>query len=331
MNKKICKLVSTMAIVSLIYGGISISVQADEITQTAATVTVNGQNVNFDAYNINGNNYFKLRDLAYVLNATEKQFSIGYGNVLNTVSLTSGQQYTTVGGELEIGNSQNIESMPTDSVIVKDGEEVELQAYNINGNNYFKLRDIGELFDFSVNWNSETTTISINTAKGYTQKQEGDSMMNETTYYSKYEKGNTIQIEGVINSIEEYRGERNRWGTALLLANVTDESGNVWLVALNLDSHGIGHKKDFESYINKKVNINGIYEGYSAQVYKSPVVTLYEMSNSDNVVINGIRKAEDMLNKGKTPIENETDVNWTASSIKQYIDEIQSSLIGYED
>jgi hypothetical protein len=37
---------------------------------TSSTVLVNGKNVAFDAYNINGNNYFKLRDLAYTLNGT---------------------------------------------------------------------------------------------------------------------------------------------------------------------------------------------------------------------------------------------------------------------
>ena len=43
---------------------------------TASTVLVNGENVAFDAYNINDNNYFKLRDLAYILSGTEKQFEV---------------------------------------------------------------------------------------------------------------------------------------------------------------------------------------------------------------------------------------------------------------
>ena len=42
-------------------------------TPTNSTVLVNGKSIAFDAYSINDNNYLKLRDLAYILNGTEKQ------------------------------------------------------------------------------------------------------------------------------------------------------------------------------------------------------------------------------------------------------------------
>ena len=45
---------------------------------------------------------------------------------------------------------------------------MQFTAYNIGGNNYFKLRDIGEAFDFGVDWDQDAQTISINTGKGYT-------------------------------------------------------------------------------------------------------------------------------------------------------------------
>jgi len=38
---------------------------------TASTVYLNSEETAFEAYNINGNNFFKLRDLAYALNGTE--------------------------------------------------------------------------------------------------------------------------------------------------------------------------------------------------------------------------------------------------------------------
>ncbi len=53
------------------------------------------------------------------------------------------------------------------AVIYKDGVQLELIAYNINGNNYFKLRDIGEVFDFGVFWDGTTKTINIDTSTGY--------------------------------------------------------------------------------------------------------------------------------------------------------------------
>ena len=65
----------------------------------SSAVLVNGENVAFDAYTIDGSNYFKLRDLAYVLNGTEKQFAVGWDNASKTIALTSGQANTAVGGE----------------------------------------------------------------------------------------------------------------------------------------------------------------------------------------------------------------------------------------
>ena len=134
---------------------------------TASTVLVNGKSIAFDAYNINDNNYFKLRDLAYILNGTEKQFEVGWDGTANAIFLTSGKPYTTVGGEMTgKGGSAKIPT-PTDSKILLNNTEVSFTAYNIEGNNYFKLRDIGAAFDFGVDWDGERNTIVIDTSKGY--------------------------------------------------------------------------------------------------------------------------------------------------------------------
>lgn len=48
-----------------------------------------------------------------------------------------------------------------------NGEEIHLTGYNINGNNYFMLRDIGEAVGFNVTWEGETRTVAIDTTTGY--------------------------------------------------------------------------------------------------------------------------------------------------------------------
>jgi len=136
---------------------------------TASTVYVNGEPVAFDAYNINDNNYFKLRDIAYILNGTGKQFSVGWDGAANAISLTSDEIYIAVGGEME-GKGGSVKTpMPTDSKILLNGTEVSFTAYNIDGNNYFKLRDIGAAFGFAVEWDGENNAIKIDTSKGYTE------------------------------------------------------------------------------------------------------------------------------------------------------------------
>ena len=51
---------------------------------TASAVIVDGRSITFDAYNIAGYNYFKLRDLALQLNGTPKQFAVGWDETLDT-------------------------------------------------------------------------------------------------------------------------------------------------------------------------------------------------------------------------------------------------------
>jgi hypothetical protein len=40
--------------------------------------------------------------------------------------------------------------------------------YNIDGNNYMKLREIASRINFGVTWNADSQTIRIDTSVGYT-------------------------------------------------------------------------------------------------------------------------------------------------------------------
>ena len=323
MKKMICKILSAIMILTSVT---AISVSADEAVPTTSTVLVNGNNIKFDSYNINGNNYFKLRDLAYVLNTTEKQFSIGYNEVLNTVSLTSRQPYIAVGGEMEIGDGDNVQTEPTSSTILKNGEVVQLQAYLIDDSNYFKLRDIGELLDFSVEWNGEENSISIDTSKSYVSENEGDKVT-EDTYYSQYKTGEFVEITGKLVSIEKIKEVISTSDNDVWLGCLKNAENTEWMVCLNVEEYGIGHKSDFEGCLYSDVKISGIYEGYS-KTYEKPVITLYAMTCSNGNSVNGIRKVEEMLNNGQIPIENEFDPYVGGMSIEYMSKEMQYHLRG---
>ena len=135
---------------------------------TSSSVLVNGLSVSFEAYNIDGNNYFKLRDLAKVLSGTEKQIEVNWDATNNAIILTSGKTYTTVGKELtSSGNTGSQAAVLSSSTVYLNGSKVNLTAYNIGGYNYFKLRDVGSTINFGVYWNGATSTITIDTASAY--------------------------------------------------------------------------------------------------------------------------------------------------------------------
>lgn len=139
--------------------------QVITVLPTAAKVLVNNKEAAFEAYNIEGNNYFKLRDLAYVLNGTEKQFEVTWDGEKNAINLLSKKAYTHVGGEMVKGNQQVKNATASTAKIYVDGKQTPLKAYTIKGNNFFKLRDIMQVFDIYVGWDGVNQIITLDTAK----------------------------------------------------------------------------------------------------------------------------------------------------------------------
>ena len=135
----------------------------------ASTVYVNGAVKVFEAYSINGSSYFKLRDLAYVLNGTDKQFSVGYDGKTQSITLTSGKAYTIVGGEMDgvatAAKAATAELSKT--AVIKDGNALDLTVYSIGGNTFFKLRDLMGVIDVNVGYDNVNKAITLDTSKGY--------------------------------------------------------------------------------------------------------------------------------------------------------------------
>ena len=131
-------------------------------------VLVDGRQINFVAYNIGNNGYFKLRDIAMALSGTEKSFSVEWSGERNAIMLTSGNPYKPQGGELTGKSPDTIEfgDLSTSTVYL-DGKKLELTAYTIKGNNYFKLRDLAAALDFGVTWDAATQSVMIDSTAGY--------------------------------------------------------------------------------------------------------------------------------------------------------------------
>ena len=137
---------------------------------TPSKVIVDDKQTAFESYTIDGYNYFKLRDLAMAVTGSDKKFEVSWDGEKNAINLVSGEYYTPVGNELTAGSGANsVKGITNQSKIYVNGEEIALEAYTINGNNYFKLRDVAKVFDFGVSWNGDLNQIVIDTAVDYTE------------------------------------------------------------------------------------------------------------------------------------------------------------------
>ena len=136
------------------------------IVPTPQAMTVDGVLVSPAAYNIDGRNYFKLRDLAMLLNGTNAQFQVAYGAEDRTIYLTPGLAYQPVGGELKPVGEPGTVAVSTQQVVFDGDMVLVLTAYNIDGYNYFMLRELAEFLGFAVGYLEETNTIQVQTISG---------------------------------------------------------------------------------------------------------------------------------------------------------------------
>ena len=175
MSRKLCLTISTLCLVATVLT-ISTAAYAStrpsnavDTTFTSSKIYIDGKQVSFDAYLINGNNYLKLRDIAYAMNGSRKQFNVTWDGTKNGIDLIPDMAYTVVGGEMQQSNKVTFASPSTASVFI-GASQMPATAYLINGNNYFKLRDIGSMLDFSVEWDGTTQSVKIDSNKPYVEE-----------------------------------------------------------------------------------------------------------------------------------------------------------------
>ncbi|MCR4567241.1 MAG: copper amine oxidase N-terminal domain-containing protein [Pseudobutyrivibrio sp.] len=137
------------------------AVKKPKVVPTSQNLTVNGEKQETEIYNIDGSNYFKLRDMAVLLNGTGSQFSVAWDEASATISVTTGEAYTAVGGELSIGADKSVTAVESSQKLIINGNAVDLTAYNIGGNNFFKLRELGMALGFEVDYDEATTTMQV--------------------------------------------------------------------------------------------------------------------------------------------------------------------------
>ena len=141
---------------------------AVNVAVSPQNLSVDGVDADCDKYNIDGSNYFKLRDLAQLLSKTNSRFSVAFDAQSNAVTIVSGKEYIPVGGELERGQDQSRTAAVSKQSVLINGEATDrLSIYNIGGNNYFKLRDLGDALGFTVDYDADSNTAIVS-SKGST-------------------------------------------------------------------------------------------------------------------------------------------------------------------
>ena len=128
-------------------------------------------------YNIDGNTYFKLRDLGRLLD-----FGVAYDPSSNAVHIDPDGSYVPEAGEsstVQNTATSSAAAIPTRQTLYLAGERITPQVYNIKGNNFIGLRALGQLADFGVSYNYDNKRITAYAAYPYAPETSWNAAMND--------------------------------------------------------------------------------------------------------------------------------------------------------
>lgn len=99
---------------------------------------------------------------------------------------------------------------PSTSALSVDGKAVSLQAYKIDGYNYFKLRDIASILSgtkkqFDVGFDNSKNAIEIKTAAAYTPVGHECELSPDSDARSATPTASSVYIDGKLTSFTAYR------------------------------------------------------------------------------------------------------------------------------
>ncbi len=97
MKRVLSTLLSLLLALSILPAG---ALAEDTVVLSHQNLRADGKHVECEKYNIDGSNYFKLRDIAMILNGTGSQFSVGWDGEKKVISVVTGGSYEPNGSEL---------------------------------------------------------------------------------------------------------------------------------------------------------------------------------------------------------------------------------------
>ena len=123
-----------------------------------------------------------------------------------------------LGLSLSAPAAQAVESLKatlsTNRILV-DGQETHMTAYTIGGNNYVRLRDIGEAVGFEVYWDSDTKCVQVESDKPYT----GEAPVKSTTTKPVEQPAQTDVAAAKQDIVDRTNALRRARGVAALRVN----------------------------------------------------------------------------------------------------------------
>lgn len=229
---------------------------------TKQNISLDGKLRDPRAYNIGGNNYFMLRDVAHILKDTKSEFQIEWNGEKKAINLRTSSIYTREGPGSQI-STPYIEEKARKSTakLYKDGEEVFLMAYLIGGHNYYKLRDLADELGFKVAWDFSSNTVLMLSDPKMANLESKDPVIVKTNVKESDSYINAQGIKLDKNNYREWTKGEKQDQRELILEMINEERKSLGREPLELDEtlNHISQYKAEDMYKENKLAHTGCY------------------------------------------------------------------------
>ena len=136
MKKTVSILLVLLLVLALVPGG---ALAAGGAVQVSQALRVDGKPAVCSAYDIGGETWFRLRDVALALTGTGSRFAVSWNAEGRAVELRTGEAYGPDGSEGGPGEDQSAAAIPSGQTILIDKARISL-------GNVLKIDASGDLF-----------------------------------------------------------------------------------------------------------------------------------------------------------------------------------------
>lgn len=232
MKKKISLLLVVLILLSFTPNSLADSNRARAYV-SSQKIELDGTEVNLGSYLIQGNNYMKLRDIAALLSGRESNFNVGFDKKNDLVILELSKPYKMLSGDLQMVKECKSKVLLRDYTILVNGTRKQIKAALILGNNYVRLRDLGSIVGFGVDFNHDSKTVLLNSSLGYDIADNNDAIVltsedteenalnnwsfdnntgnNSNFEYHDYRSSTDYRSENEYRAINDYRPDNDNY------------------------------------------------------------------------------------------------------------------------
>ncbi len=228
-------------------------------------------------YNINNSNYFKLRDISYLMD-----FGVNWNEDKRCVEIDTTHSSDGAQISIQAASQTKTATLSTQPIYIDGTLYDDMTVYHIDGNNYFKLRDLAQNVDFGCAYDTALKTIKLDNDYHYDSNNVFGSSKNTSTY-SYYTEYPSVPDFGSVTGALLYRVSEDNVTDIMYFYDPNFASGGINKYQQLLVQNGFPHLTDYtEPSSGEAVSV---YKGRGLVVmlgYIDDLYTVYVLEDEDS-------------------------------------------------